>query len=99
MPRISVSPVLADTEIDWVAYMQEVGGWVKGELDYANLRGDTGPLVYPAGFLYIFRAFRTWTGNGGLGATAVRSAQWLFWGMYLLNLSLVLRIYEWTRYD
>ena len=33
------------TEIDWVAYMQEVGGYLSGELDYAKLRGDTGPLV------------------------------------------------------
>jgi hypothetical protein len=40
---------LADTEIDWIAYMQEVGGFMGGELDYTKLRGDTGPLVYPAG--------------------------------------------------
>ena len=33
------------TEIDWVAYMQEVGGVFKeGQLDYQHLRGDTGPL-------------------------------------------------------
>jgi alpha-1,3-mannosyltransferase len=42
------------TEIDWIAYMQEVSGWYDGnnghgEYDYRNLRGDTGPLVYPAG--------------------------------------------------
>lgn len=35
----------ADTEIDWIAYMQEVGGVMGGELDYLNLKGDTGPLV------------------------------------------------------
>ncbi len=39
----------ADTEIDWIAYMQEVGGFMGGELDYLKLKGDTGPLVYPAG--------------------------------------------------
>ena len=37
--------LLADTEIDWIAYMQEVGGVIGGEYDYANLRGDPGPLV------------------------------------------------------
>lgn len=35
----------ADTEIDWVAYMQEVKGFLDGERDYMQLRGDTGPLV------------------------------------------------------
>lgn len=43
-----------DTEIDWQAYMQEVRGFLDGDLDYTHLKGDTGPLVYPAGFLYIF---------------------------------------------
>lgn len=34
-----------DTEIDWVAYMQEVEGFISGERDYLKLKGDTGPLV------------------------------------------------------
>ncbi|KAG5456857.1 MAG: ALG3 protein-domain-containing protein [Olpidium bornovanus] len=33
------------TEIDWVAYMQEVEGYQSGKRDYAELRGDTGPLI------------------------------------------------------
>ena len=37
--------VFADTEIDWVAYMQEVEGVVNGTYDYMQLKGDTGPLV------------------------------------------------------
>ena len=37
--------VATDTEIDWVAYMQEVEGALNGTLDYSQLRGDTGPLV------------------------------------------------------
>uniref|UniRef100_A0A1I8FGB3 dolichyl-P-Man:Man5GlcNAc2-PP-dolichol alpha-1,3-mannosyltransferase n=1 Tax=Macrostomum lignano TaxID=282301 RepID=A0A1I8FGB3_9PLAT len=36
------------TEIDWRAYMQE--GFLNGTRDYRLLSGDTGPLVYPAGF-------------------------------------------------
>ena len=43
-----------DTEIDWQAYMQEVQGFLDGDLNYTHLKGDTGPLVYPAGFLYVF---------------------------------------------
>ncbi|KAJ3301325.1 dolichyl-P-Man:Man(5)GlcNAc(2)-PP-dolichol alpha-1,3-mannosyltransferase, partial [Blyttiomyces sp. JEL0837] len=33
------------TEIDWIAYMQEVSGFLGGERDYLKLKGDTGPLV------------------------------------------------------
>ncbi len=38
-------PFPSDTEIDWVAYMQEVEGFVNGTYDYYELKGDTGPLV------------------------------------------------------
>eukprot|EP00804_Cyclotella_cryptica_P010422 CCRYP_018157-RA/>CCRYP_018157-RA protein AED:0.32 eAED:0.32 QI:0/0/0/1/1/1/2/0/188 len=34
--------------------MQEVSAYQNGERDYVNIRGDTGPLVYPAGFLYLY---------------------------------------------
>ena len=55
--------MLTDTEIDWVAYMQEVEGVVNGTYDYTKLQGDTGPLVYPAGryllFLYLYPCFNS----------------------------------------
>jgi len=44
------------TEIDWKAYMQEVQGVLDGDYDYEHLRGGTGPLVYPAGFVWLFSA-------------------------------------------
>ena len=44
--------------------MQEVEGFLSGERNYLNLRGDTGPLVYPAGFLYVFAALRAITSEG-----------------------------------
>jgi alpha-1,3-mannosyltransferase len=53
-----------DTEIDWRAYMQEVEGFLSGERNYMNLQGDTGPLVYPAGFVYVFVALRSLTDAG-----------------------------------
>jgi hypothetical protein len=37
--------LMIDTEIDWIAYMQEVEGFILGERDYTKLKGDTGPLV------------------------------------------------------
>lgn len=43
--------------------MSQVKGFLGGERDYKNLKGDTGPLVYPAGFLYIYSAFLYLTGG------------------------------------
>ncbi|GFS39795.1 asparagine-linked glycosylation 3 [Actinidia rufa] len=51
------------TKIDWNAYMSQVSGFLEGERDYGNLKGDTGPLVYPAGFLYIYSAIQFLTGG------------------------------------
>lgn len=82
---------VAYTEIDWVAYMQEVEAWlIHGEHDYRNIVADTGPLVYPAGFLYLFAAIRKVTNDG----TNVRAAQYLFLGIYLATQATVLMIYR-----
>lgn len=64
----------ADTEIDWVAYMEEVGGYQDGERDYTKLRGGTGPLVYPAGFVHLFDALQRLT-SGHIGTAQVRNNQ------------------------
>ncbi|KAG0315028.1 dolichyl-P-Man:Man(5)GlcNAc(2)-PP-dolichol alpha-1,3-mannosyltransferase [Linnemannia gamsii] len=77
------------TEIDWVAYMQEVSGYLKGETDYTKLRGDTGPLVYPAGFVYIYSTLYYAT---DLGENILRG-QWIFMGLYMITLVVVFSIY------
>ncbi|KAE9615868.1 hypothetical protein Lal_00017214 [Lupinus albus] len=75
------------TKIDWDAYMSQVSGFLKGERDYRNLEGDTGPLVYPAGFLYVYSAIQFYT--EGL----VYKAQVLFVILYIINLAIILFIY------
>ncbi|XP_027351750.1 dol-P-Man:Man(5)GlcNAc(2)-PP-Dol alpha-1,3-mannosyltransferase isoform X2 [Abrus precatorius] len=75
------------TKIDWDAYMSQVDGFLEGERDYRNLKGDTGPLVYPAGFLYIYSAFHYFT------SAQVYPAQILFGVLYIINLAIVLAIY------
>lgn len=45
------------TEVDWEAYMAQSQGFLEGDWNYMNLKGPSGPLVYPAGFLYIFSVF------------------------------------------
>lgn len=84
---------VSDTEIDWKAYMQEVEGVVNGTYDYTQLKGDTGPLVYPAGFVYIFMGLYYITDFGN----NIKMAQYIFAGLYMINLLLVLRIYEKSR--
>lgn len=81
------------TEIDWVAYMQEVEGVINGTFDYSKLRGDTGPLVYPAGFVWLYMGLYYLTSHG----TNVRLAQYLFSILYVVNLGLVFRILVKTR--
>ncbi|XP_058064636.1 lethal(2)neighbour of tid protein 2 [Anopheles bellator] len=77
------------TEIDWIAYMQECEGFINGTTNYSMLTGDTGPLVYPAGFVYIYSALYFLTSRG----SNIRLAQYIFIGIYLLQLTLVLRLY------
>ncbi|KAL0232032.1 hypothetical protein PCE1_003028 [Barthelona sp. PCE] len=77
------------TEIDWVAYMQEVGGYLSGEKNYMNLRGDTGPLVYPAGFVYLYSFFFKITNLG----TNIKLSQIIYAFLYVFNLFFVYKIY------
>ncbi|CAG07698.1 unnamed protein product, partial [Tetraodon nigroviridis] len=84
---------VAYTEIDWKAYMDEVEGVINGTYDYTQLKGGTGPLVYPAGFVYIFTALYYITNHGA----NIRLAQYLFAAFYLTTILLVFRIYYRTK--
>lgn len=81
------------TEIDWKAYMQEVEGVQNGTYDYTKLKGDTGPLVYPAGFVYVFTVFYHITDKG----RNIRLAQYIFCVIYLVTLLIVFDIYRKCR--
>lgn len=80
------------TEIDWEAYMQEVEGFLNGTYDYTKLEGPTGPLVYPAGFVYFFSGLYHITSKG----SDIRTAQYIFLLLYLLTLVVVFAIYQKT---
>lgn len=77
------------TEIDWVAYMEQVAQFVGGERDYTQMEGGTGPLVYPAAHVYTYTFLYNLTNQG----TNILLAQFLFAGFYLGTLSLVLFCY------
>jgi len=77
------------TEIDWKAYMQEVEGYLNGSTNYFDLKGDTGPLVYPGGFVYLYSLLYHVTDNG----TNVQLGQTIFALLYLLQLAIVFLVY------
>lgn len=70
--------------------MQQVGQYVGGERDYIKLYGDTGPLVYPAAHVYIYRALYAITDQG----QDIKLAQYIFIGLYLATLLLVMQCYR-----
>ena len=80
------------TKIDWDAYMEEVEGPIeRGDFNYSHLRGETGPLVYPGGFVWIYGILRWIAGGDG---SDVRTAQIVFLGFYVLTSAVILSIYN-----
>lgn len=84
---------LLDTEIDWNAYMQQVEQYIAGERDYVKIKGGTGPLVYPAAHVYIYRALYGLTDRG----MNIPLAQIIFGVLYLFNLAVVMACYRLAR--
>jgi alpha-1,3-mannosyltransferase len=78
------------TEIDWVAYMQQVSQFVSGERDYTKMEGDTGPLVYPGAHVYTYTGLYYLTDEG----KDIRLAQQLFAVLYMATLTLVMLCYK-----
>lgn len=85
---IVLTRLLPDTEIDWSTYVQQVQAFLNGARDYNQIKGDTGPCVYPAGHLYINSLFYYLSHHG----RDIFTVQCLFVGVYLINLLLVYRI-------
>ena len=78
------------TEIDWIAYMEEVTGFLGGDTDYVNLKGQTGPLVYPAGFVYLYSLLYYATNLG----ENIRLAQYIFAGLYVFMIAILFLMYR-----
>lgn len=70
--------------------MQQVRFFVEGERDYSLIKGDTGPIVYPAVHLYIYTTLYYLTDEG----TDILLAQCLFHVLYLVTLAFVLACYR-----
>lgn len=88
------------TEIDWSTYMAQIGtifGYSDGKsnlnFNYTQIEGPTGPLVYPAGHVYVFYLFKELTENG----QNIRIAQYIFLCIYISQLILVYKIFRHKR--
>lgn len=79
-----------DTEIDWTTYMQHISIYLKGERDYKNISGSTGPLVYPGAHVWIYTKLYWLTDQG----RNIQLAQYVFALVYLLTLGLVVQCYR-----
>ncbi|KAK0643875.1 glycosyltransferase family 58 protein [Cercophora newfieldiana] len=77
------------TEIDWVAYMEQISQFLSGERDYTKIRGGTGPLVYPAAHVYTYTGLYHLTDEG----KNIFFAQQLFALLYLTTLTVVMACY------
>ncbi|KAG5490079.1 hypothetical protein JKF63_00198 [Porcisia hertigi] len=87
---IAVVALVPYTEIDWRAYIEEVKGFLDGELNYYNLKGCTGPLVYPGGFVWVYSVLYYLTKKG----EDIELAQWIYCSVYIMTLTMVLRLYS-----
>ena len=87
--NVAVIVKIPYTEIDWKAYMDEVEGFLNGTMDYTKLEGGTGPLVYPAGFVYIFSGLYYITSQG----VNIKLGQYIFFLMYIIFIALIFKIY------
>ncbi|KAF2703581.1 glycosyltransferase family 58 protein [Pleomassaria siparia CBS 279.74] len=81
------------TEIDWKTYMQQIELYIKGERDYKLIVGSTGPLVYPAAHVHIYKFLYNVTDQG----RNIQLAQYIFALVYLLTLTMVMQCYRMAK--
>ncbi|KLO12625.1 glycosyltransferase family 58 protein [Schizopora paradoxa] len=77
------------TEIDWETYMYHIDLINGGERNYTAITGPTGPLVYPAGHVQVYKLLHDWTSSG----LNIRLAQHIFGAVYLDSVLQTCRIY------
>lgn len=80
---------VAYTEIDYATYVAQKDLVLAGERDYAQIRGPAGPLVYPAGHVWLYAMIDAVCGSVG-------RAQGLFVVLYTLDVYVVARLYRTT---
>lgn len=70
--------------------MEQIEIYLKGERDYKKIVGPTGPLVYPAAHVFIYRVLYSLTDQG----RDIHTAQYIFGLLYLFTLAVVMQCYR-----
>ncbi|KAF8522184.1 mannosyltransferase [Hysterangium stoloniferum] len=78
------------TEIDFETYMYQAELYISGVRDYSKISGPSGPLVYPAGHVYIHRLLSLISSGGN----SLRLLQNIYGGLYLVSLFLTCSLYR-----
>lgn len=79
------------TEIDYSTYLEQAAMVTESKVyDYRALRGEQGPLVYPAGHVWLYALVGKYAGG------SILRAQYLFGLVYVLDALVVARIYAKT---
>ena len=73
--------------------MQQAALFLKGERDYTNIEGDTGPCVYPAAHLYIYAGLYKLTNDG----KDIFLGKCIFAALYMIVLATVMACYRKAR--
>lgn len=78
------------TEIDFSTYMQQIELVNAGVLDYSMITGDSGPIVYPAGYVQVYQALYWLTDGGG----NLVLAQKVFGYLFALTIAFTCAVYS-----
>jgi alpha-1,3-mannosyltransferase len=86
---LAVFRIISFTDIDITTYFFQIQTLLRGNLDYRELTGPTGPLVYPSGHVVAYTVLYFVTDGG----TKIRRAQLIFCVLHALCFATVAAIY------
>ncbi|CCW66961.1 unnamed protein product [Phytomonas sp. Hart1] len=75
---------------NWNVYMEEIGGFLDGELNYSKLKSNNVSLNSPGGFVWLYSALYYITKAGA----SISLAQIIFSYVYLITFGMVLSLYR-----